>query len=90
MAKTIGASIIIPYDRKKLNDFLISKSRARITGTVYTSSELLDMIYDWIETEGSFLSTYNGRVRLWIDPNVPLRILSFFEPEPAVNSKEGE
>ena len=63
--------------------------RARITGTIYKSSDLLDMIDDWRETEGNFMSTYKGRVRLWIDLNVPLRISSFFEPEP-VMSKEGK
>ena len=50
---------------------------------------ILQMVADWIVADGSFLSAYGGRMRLWIDPNIPLRIPSFFEPEPG-NSKEVE
>ena len=39
----------------------------------------LQNIAEWIKTERSFLSMYDGRVRLWIDQDVPLRISSFFD-----------
>ena len=41
-------------------------------------------IAEWIKTEGNFLSMYDGRMRLWIDSNVPLRISSFFDPIPGI------
>ena len=64
--------------------------RARITSEeVNRLPNILQMVADWIVADGSFLSAYGGRMRLWIDPNIPLRIPSFFEPEPG-NSKEVE
>ena len=40
---------------------------------------LLDIIDDWIAHDGSFLSTYDGRIRLWVDRYSSLRIPSFTE-----------
>ena len=61
--------------------------RAQITGTVYTSSQLLALINDWVMSDGTFLYTYHGRIRLILDPNCPLEIPSFSQVECGV-SKE--
>ena len=49
----------------------------------------LQSIAEWIKTERSFLSMYDGRVRLWIDRDVPLHISSFFDLIPG-RIEEGE
>ena len=55
--------------------------RARITGTVFTSSQLLELIEDWKGSDGTFLNTYYGNYRLRVDPDCPLGIGSFSEAE---------
>ena len=58
-------------------------NRARVTGSsdTLTTPELLATIQDWLTNDGTFLYTYNGRIRLRADPHCPLEITSFSEPE---------
>ena len=42
---------------------------------------MLAVIQDWILNDGTFLFTYNGKVRLGLDKDCPLEITSFSQPE---------
>ena len=57
--------------------------RARLTGSsdTLTPPELLALIQDWVTSDGTFLYTYHGRIRLRLDPHCPLEITSFSQPE---------
>ena len=62
--------------------------RARLTGSSDTQSVpvLLEVISDWIRSDGTFLYHYNGRMRLGLDKDCPLEITSFSQPECRKNS----
>ena len=54
--------------------------RTMINGTsdARTAPQLLNFIEDWIKNEGTFLVGY---FRLWVVPDCPLQIQSFYQPE---------
>lgn len=63
--------------------------RARITGTTYTSAQLLAYLQDWVTGDGTFLTTYSGTgVRLRLDRYCPIKIGSFSEPECGISVDE--
>ena len=57
--------------------------RARLTGNSNTHNPplLLRAIGDWIASDGTFLYTYHGNMRLEIDKDCPLEITSFSQTE---------
>ena len=57
--------------------------RARLQGSSDTCDvpSLLSLIKDWIDCDGTFLSTYHGRIRLGVDPVCPVDVEKFSDPE---------
>ena len=57
--------------------------RAHLAGNCDTCSipELLEMIEDWILSDGTFLFNYHGNIRLGLDKECPLEVASFSAPE---------
>ena len=49
-----------------------------INSGTHTALELLNFIEDWITNEGTFVVGY---FRLWVIPECPLQIQSFYQPE---------
>ncbi|CAI8021146.1 Neurotrypsin, partial [Geodia barretti] len=47
----------------------------------HVSTELLEVMKDWMANDGTFLYTYHGNMRLGLDQDCPLEIASFSQPE---------
>ena len=61
----------------------VIECRARIADSSDTIllPEVLSSIRDWMAKDGTFLYTYYANIRLRVDPNCPLEITSFSDPE---------
>lgn len=67
---------------------LIYRARIRGSSEILSGSEILAHIQDWLTNDGTFLYTYHARIRIRADPQCPLKIKSFSEPECGDGSKE--
>ena len=72
------------------NSLYYQYCRARLQGSNDTLDipNLLSLVKGWMECDGTFLSTYHGRIRLGVDPVCPVEIEKFSEPE-CQGSREG-
>ena len=57
--------------------------RAHLIGSSNTLniSQLLTPIQNWLYNDGTFIYTYHGQIRVRADPNCPLEVNSFSDPE---------